>query len=170
MAVELSRRDLFRRGSMFDDPSIVRPPGAKKDQFVRLCHNCDLCLTSCPEGIITADDAGRARVDFSRGACTFCGKCADICPTGALDSTGAAEWPWQASIGVSCLSLDGVTCRSCEDACEERAIRFRLMPRGRSEPLLDEDRCTGCGACVGVCPVGAVTVDRPHTQPVEARA
>ncbi len=25
---------------------------------------------------------------------------------------------------------------------------------------VDEDKCTGCGSCVEVCPAGAITVDR----------
>ena len=48
------------------------------------------------------------------------------------------------------------------------AIRFRLATAGRSFAQLDLARCTGCGACVAVCPAGAVTMQVPG--PAEAVA
>jgi len=166
----ISRRRLLRGGAGSDDPSAIRPPGADPANFARLCEDCDLCAKACPEEIITIDDAGRARLDFTRGACTFCGVCADICPTGALTRSRLAHWPWRAVIARSCLSWSGVTCRLCEDACAARAIGFRLIARGRAEPVVDRAACTGCGACAGVCPVGAATLDRGQVQPAEAAA
>ena len=33
-------------------------------------------------------------------------------------------------------------CRTCEDVCEPRAIRFKLALGGKSEPLVEFDQCT----------------------------
>ena len=39
--------------------------------------------------------------------------------------------------------------------------RVRPIGGGRSAALLRADRCTGCGACAAVCPVGAITLTDP---------
>lgn len=64
----------------------------------------------------------------------------------------------QAALSVleNCLAQQAVACRICEDACDERAIRFRLQLGGKSTPVIDEDLCTLCGDCVPVCPVSAL--------------
>jgi ferredoxin-type protein NapF len=65
-------------------------------------------------------------------------------------------------IGAACLALRQVVCRSCGDACEVRAIRFKLRPGGVAVPELDPAACTGCGACRGTCPVRAIAMR--HTE------
>ena len=156
MTANITRRSFFSGACERIDPMAVRPPGARTEQFEKLCVNCAICVETCPQEIIAKDQSGRAFVDFRLGACTFCGECADVCPTGALDSTLVASWPWRASATSACLSMSGISCRSCQDSCEVNAIRFRLQTGGRARPLVDEDTCIGCGACVSVCPVDAI--------------
>lgn len=138
----------------------LRPPWARAEHdFVARCTRCDECVGACPTGIIEKGRGGFPAVNFARGECTFCGKCAVACAPRALVRR-EAETPWAvaAEIGSACLALQGVVCRSCGDRCETRAIRFRLAPRAVSLPVLAGDACTGCGACVSVCPARAITM------------
>ena len=54
------------------------------------------------------------------------------------------------AIEPHCLALTGTACRSCEDICEPRAVRFRPRPGGHYHPEITSD-------CIPVCPVGALT-------------
>ena len=139
----------------------IRPPGAVPDGFEDVCTKCGDCLPSCPEAILTTDPLGFPILDPNISECTFCGACADVCPSGALTPALVLQWPWRALIADStCLSMNGVSCRTCQDNCDHGAIRFRLQTGGQAVPLLDTDACTGCGACVARCPVQAVTLER----------
>ncbi|MCA0942139.1 ferredoxin-type protein NapF [Yangia mangrovi] len=164
MTTQHSRRDFLRGQVSRPAAPLMRPPGAQTG-FSQLCNGCGACASACPEAIIIRHEgpAGRSTpvVDFSKGACTFCGACAEACDTGALSAQAVPDWPWRAIITDSCLSLGGISCRSCEDACEPRAIRFRLMTGGRAAPVLDSAQCTGCGDCAATCPAGAVTFEQP---------
>ncbi|WP_319531340.1 ferredoxin-type protein NapF [uncultured Cohaesibacter sp.] len=156
MTVELNRRNFLRGKLKQSDAPRMYPPGAQPN-FERLCSQCGECSSACPEAIIIRHETGLPVVDFTRGGCTFCNACTDVCETGALLPAPSEDWPWQAEIGSSCFSLNGIACRACEDACEPRAISFRLMTGGRSSPILDTDQCTGCGECSATCPASAIT-------------
>ena len=162
MATMLSRRALLR-GEVTGRTSAIRPPWIAPDvNFTDRCSRCGECISICPESIIQSSDGGFPAVNFSSGECTFCGECVAVCDTGALSLTAFQEGlpPWQLipSIGEGCLALNHVVCRSCAEQCEQRAIRFRPAPGGISYPEVFSSQCNGCGACVGVCPVKAVSV------------
>ncbi|MEQ9199500.1 MAG: 4Fe-4S dicluster domain-containing protein [Rhodospirillales bacterium] len=57
-----------------------------------------------------------------------------------------------------CLALTATSCRLCEDICLPRAVRFRPQVGGQYHPVIDAQSCTGCGDCIPVCPVGALTI------------
>lgn len=63
-----------------------------------------------------------------------------------------------ARIGEACVEPKGVACRRCGEACDAGAIRFRPMLGGRFQPLLDAAACSGCAACLPVCPVQAIAL------------
>ncbi|SNS51627.1 ferredoxin-type protein NapF [Tropicimonas sediminicola] len=163
MPIPTSRRD-FLRGSLRGG-EFLRPPGARPAGFERACTGCGDCAAACPEAIIQTDNRGAVRLDLALGACTFCGDCARACPTDALSADRLGDWPWVATISAECLSLNAVSCRACEDACEPRAIRFRPALGGRAQPIVDDEGCTGCGGCISICPVGAVSLS--HRAPAE---
>ena len=152
--VEVSRR--FWRGGGVQ----LRPPWALAEaDFINRCTRCTACISACPEGIIISGDGGFAAIDFSRGGCTFCGRCVEACGPGAL-LRQPEQPPWQqlAQINERCLAANGVMCRSCEDSCEPRALRFRPQLGGPSLPLINNASCTGCGGCVAPCPVSAIRI------------
>ncbi len=153
------RRRTFLRGRQLE----IRPPWALEgEQFFKKCSGCRQCLVACPEGILKADGFGYPLVDFSQGECTFCARCVESCPEGAL-AKGVGQEPWhhKATIAASCLNGKGTLCRTCGEECETRAIRYPLQDRGFALPLVDRGQCTGCGACLGICPVQAITMIMP---------
>ncbi|WP_150523532.1 ferredoxin-type protein NapF [Roseibium sediminis] len=154
-----SRRNFLRGRFQETDHEVMRPPGASQD-FARLCDGCAACVDACPEGIIVRGPDNRPTIDFSKGECTFCGDCARACPTAALVADNVADWDWKAEISNTCLSLNSVMCRSCEDTCDARAIRFQVLPHGKSMPIFDLDQCIGCGACAQSCPASAIRFTR----------
>lgn len=74
-----------------------------------------------------------------------------------------------AEVGGACLAARGVTCGTCADPCEPRALRLRPLLGGRAFPVIDAAACTGCGDCLSVCPVGALALV-PAASPSEEQA
>ncbi|WIM04595.1 MAG: 4Fe-4S dicluster domain-containing protein [Candidatus Nitricoxidivorans perseverans] len=54
------------------------------------------------------------------------------------------------------MAFNNVVCRSCADACLEGAIRFQPRIMASALPLVDVEKCTGCGDCVAACPASAI--------------
>ncbi|HEB99224.1 MAG TPA: ferredoxin-type protein NapF [Thiotrichales bacterium] len=153
----------FLRGDFGGRETSPRPPWSISEQaFLESCSRCDACFTACPERILVRGRGGYPEIDFSRGECTFCGRCARACPTAALGVPEGPPWLLKAEIDERCLAAGGVVCRTCGEQCETGAIRFRLAAGGVARPELDLARCTGCGACVAPCPAQAIRVLPPH--------
>jgi ferredoxin-type protein NapF len=155
-------RAQFLRGDLRGARQGVRPPWAKPESlFTDLCQRCGDCISRCPEGILVQDTGGFPIVDFSLGACTFCGACIESCRHQAFEPPRHKDDPaWQLEVSITepCLSLKGIVCRSCADTCESAAIRFHLKTGGRSEPQVIDRLCTGCGECYAVCPSRAISI------------
>jgi ferredoxin-type protein NapF len=152
------RRRWFLRGRTRASPPTIRPPWSRLERFTSLCTRCGACQGACPEGILRPGDGGFPEVDFGLGECSFCGACADACPAPVFDRAAARPWDIAAAVGSTCLSAQGIVCRSCQDACPHSAIRFTLAPGGVAHARVEAQSCTGCGACLSICPVGAVTM------------
>jgi ferredoxin-type protein NapF len=137
----------------------LRPPHALPEaDFLARCTRCDDCIRHCPQGILKRGDGGFPQVDFSHAACTFCGACVEACQAGALrGQAGQPPWLAYARIAAACLAQRQIACQLCRDACEARAIRFRYLSPIPT-PHIEAQACTGCGACVGVCPAQAISV------------
>jgi ferredoxin-type protein NapF len=160
--MDIARRG-FLRGRFRQVTAEPRPPWALAEaDFIQQCSRCDDCVTSCPTRVLRAGDGAYPTIDFSLGECTFCGECAAACKTGAIRrEVGAPAWAMKAHLGDSCVARKGVECRICGENCEAGAIRFRPALGGISRPEMNEGTCTGCGACVAPCPVGAIAVSNP---------
>ncbi|WP_085441316.1 ferredoxin-type protein NapF [Magnetofaba australis] len=169
---DLSRRQLLRGAITRPATSAIRPPWALDESaFLTTCTRCDDCIAVCHAKIIRRGDGGYPEISFKRAGCDFCGDCLIACKPAALwrdpnQPENALPWSLQITIAPQCLPLNGVVCRSCGEACEPRAIHFKLSIGGRAEPRLDADQCTGCGECFSVCPIHAISI-QPASPPTE---
>jgi len=141
-------------------PVFIKPPYTVKEADFSLCKDCEgFYVTSCEEDIIKRTEEGIPHIGFGDRGCTFCEKCAESCPEGIL-SVENGEKNIQVNIRIDinkCVAWKKTMCFSCKEPCLDNAIKFE----GLFNPQIIPDRCTGCGFCVSVCPVSAISVDIP---------
>lgn len=160
--------------ALIEDKKIPRrvtpivPPGAKSlSNLAAHCTGCQLCVANCPNGVLRpSTDIKRLmqpessyEIGYCRPECTAC---SDVCPTGAIisiDETdkssiqiGHAVW-----IAKNCIvNTDKVECGNCARHCPAGAIQ--MVPsdpddeNSRKIPVVNQERCIGCGACENLCP------------------
>lgn len=169
------------RGEEFS-PHLVRPPGAGAERdFLSKCIGCGACMRVCPTGGLqpTIAEAGLEGVFTPRlvpriGYCDYvCNACGSACPTGALEVLPLAD-KQQLKLGLAVFDVSrclpyafGRNCMVCEEHCPvpDKAIYFRAVEQEDRDgvvqeilkPVVDPDKCIGCGICENVCPF----VDRP---------
>ena len=160
-----SRRDLFKSFTkpLVDNQEekilLIRPPYGKDESiFQSECPSCEekSCVASCDEKIIFIAEDGTPTLTFDKNGCTFCDDCAKVCEKDvlSLENVETAE-SLSAIFRISldaCVAHHGVICYSCKEPCIDDAILFN----GMFNPVIDEDRCTGCGFCIPRCPVNAI--------------
>lgn len=139
---------------------IVRPPyGKDETTFQNLCIGCDDkgCASVCEEQIIVIRADGTPMLNFFQKGCTFCDACALACKPGVLSlSNSHTSDTINARFIITpeaCIAHNGVICFSCKEPCIDDAILFN----GMFNPVIDSERCTGCGYCFGRCPTRAIT-------------
>ena len=137
----------------------VLPPGAgDKDAFYLKCAGCQLCIANCPGKCLVQSTRlktfGLPVMDFRYGYCLgACVKCGEICPELAIRKLqvvqrpnvhmGEAVWKKDRCIRVT----EGDPCTACVRKCPVQAIHLV-----QGFPVVDRQKCIGCGACEHVCP------------------
>lgn len=159
-SIDYTKRFLLKGKTSHSLNHEIRPPWhASQEQFQSLCTRCNLCLSTCPENIITKAISGFPAIDFTLGECTFCQACVEACPSQALALENSPEAFKQLEIEIDsrCLNLKGCICQSCCDSCDTQALKLNWHS---AIPCIeiDNDACTFCGACVSSCPVGAIEI------------
>jgi ferredoxin-type protein NapG len=138
--------------------ALLRPPGGQDEaSFIARCLRCDRCRSICPTSVIglanLSDNILAARtpvMKFHLGTCNFCNKCVEVCPTRALKPFDIKK----VRIGLAvvrkdiCIAWDSGGCTVCMTACPYEAITLDK----ESRPIVDPDKCNGCGICEKVCP------------------
>lgn len=159
------RRRSLLRGKLHDAAAETvtappRPPWSRTEaEFTARCTRCDDCVTACPQTVLKRGDGGFPQIDFSRKGCSLCGDCARACATGAIDPMAVTlPFAWRVQVAETCLARRGVECRVCGDACDARALRFVPARGGIAQLQVDSAACTGCGDCLAVCPVAALSL------------
>ena len=146
----------------------IEPPGALSlRHFAQHCTACQLCVSVCPNGVLRpSTDLSRLmqpEMSYERSYCRpECNKCSQVCPTGAIHPITIAE---KSAIHIghavwirkNCIPLtDGQECGNCARHCPTKAIQ--MVPSDPSNPdslkipIINEEKCIGCGACENLCP------------------
>ena len=146
----------------------VVPAGAQSlRNMATHCTGCQLCVSACPNGVLRPSSGlltlMQPEMSYERGYCRpECVECSEVCPTGAiLKITPADKSSIQIGHAVwvreNCLPVtEGVHCGNCARHCPVGAIRLVPLdpenPESPRIPVVNEERCIGCGACENLCP------------------
>ncbi len=144
------------------------PAGASGlKNFAQHCTACQLCVSACPNQVLRPSSNWKTlmqpEMSYERGYCRpECVKCSEVCPAGAIRlvtkedkssiQIGHARW-----IKDNCIVLtDEVECGNCARHCPVASIQMVPMDaadeKSRKIPVVNEERCIGCGACENLCP------------------
>lgn len=146
----------------------LTPPGSLSIRnLAQHCTACQLCIAACPNGVLRPssklDSLMQPEMGYERGYCRpECNACSQACPNGAirpitLDEKTSIQMGHAVWIKENCIiNTDGVRCGNCARHCPNGAIK--MMPQDENNPqspyfpVIDAERCIGCGACEYVCP------------------
>ena len=146
----------------------ITPPGSLSARNMAAhCTACQLCVSACSNQVLRPStnlmNLMQPEISYERGYCRpECNDCSQVCPTGAIHPITAADKS-STQIGhavwikANCVSLtDGVKCDNCARHCPSGAIQMVPSVSGNPDsprlPVVNEERCIGCGACENLCP------------------
>lgn len=160
----VSRRGLFRAfvsAAKHTAPEIPvsqlahpLPPGAVPDtQFIAQCTRCNQCINACPMGILSRHEDGYPQLAIEYASCDGCGLCIAACQSDALCVQDRFDTGLRPAFSTACVNPLR-PCNQCIEACPERACTIGAT----GLPVLDSERCTGCGECRVQCNADAVSL------------
>ena len=158
---DVSRKEAYPRETR------ITPPGSTgHTNFDRRCVGCMLCVRACHNNVLRAGKIA-PEMSYERGYCRpTCNDCSTVCPTGAIremtlerkSSTQIGRAVWKFHDCINTTKSD--SCKACMRACPNGSITFTESkgPNGKKIeiPVVDQERCIGCGACEYVCPARPV--------------
>lgn len=161
---ELSRR--YTRTTAASTP--IRPPGAVCETlFLSRCTRCGACVQTCPTSLLRTQYFETSILDYGTPYAVFdpawcraeCTRCGQVCPSGALRKILPNEKK-KVKLGLAVLTFehcrlyDDRECSICGRECPFEAITFEWSESEyRRIPVIDTEKCTGCGRCLVSCPV-----------------
>ena len=146
----------------------LTPPGSLSiDNFTKHCTTCQLCISECPNQVLHPSNnlltLMQPEMSYEKGACRpECTRCSQLCPSGAIKpitreeksslQIGHAVW-----ISKNCIvNTDKVSCGNCARHCPNGAIQMIKRDANKPDspliPVVNTERCIGCGTCEYVCP------------------
>jgi formate hydrogenlyase subunit 6/NADH:ubiquinone oxidoreductase subunit I len=167
----LMRRFGVPRASTTSKPRYpVLPPGARDPgTFSVLCARCYTCVNVCPTKVLRVPSPTDRKVgewfqpelDTVASYCKeFCAKCSEVCPAGAIAPL-SQEVKHRTRIGLAaierktCLGWSyGQYCMVCDEYCPYNAIDTVMSDKGVPQPVVNLEKCRGCGSCQYACPGG----------------
>ncbi|MBQ9405339.1 MAG: 4Fe-4S dicluster domain-containing protein [Desulfovibrio sp.] len=147
---------------------LLRPPGAiTEPDFLARCQRCMRCVDACQPAALTVAhlfdglrNVGTPVLHIDK--CIQCMDCVRACPSGALSKVSKKDLRMGVAVinESACVTyLKTRRCKTCVDACREfKAITLK----DRRYPVVNAEKCTGCGACLRRCPErakGAISMD-----------
>jgi polyferredoxin len=154
-------------------------PWVRRKVDANACNECELCGTSCHGAA-----AGAAGAQWRPQECLGCYNCTDACTRGGVTFELAPPWsarngashppaarlpqpasPPDSSLGISRRGVFGAAAAGLAGL-----VILRVTPQGRSRVYNPDllrppgsrperdflSRCTGCGACMQICPTGGL--------------
>ncbi len=90
--------------------------------------------------------------------CTGCTACAKQCPMGAISGKVKEFHYISAALCIDC-GVCGMACPSSAVLDSSGNVCEKVSLKDRPKPTVDHEFCTGCGACVAICPFNCLDIN-----------